>query len=205
MARSATVRNMYSKQLLDYLHQELAGSAEPLFVGLDGRSGAGKSTLAAAMRAEFGADTVSVIEGDQFYAGGSGNSWDVRSVEDKVANAMDWARQAAVLGSLRTTGKAAWHSFDWEAADWDSDDARLADETIEARSSPIVLLEGAYSCRPELHSRLDALVLLDPPRKVRRAQLLSREGDAYRAEWEDRWSEAEDHYFDHIMPADSST
>lgn len=115
---------------------------------------------------------------------------------------MDWSRQETVLRSLRSTGEATWHPFDWEATDWDSGEARLAETTIEACSLPIVFLEGAYSCRPELHSQLDALVLLDPPPEVRRAQLLGREGDAYRAEWEGRWSTAEDHYLSHIMPPD---
>ena len=91
---------------------------------------------------------------------------------------------------------------DWEAQDWDSDDARLASETCETNIAPLVLLEGAYSCRPQLHSVLDRLALLDPPKDIRRAQLLAREGDLYRAEWEGRWSAAEDHYFLQIMPAD---
>ena len=63
-----------------------------------------------------------------------------------------------------------------------------------------MILEGAYSCRPELHSVLDRLVQLNPPVEVRRAQLLGREGDAYREEWEGRWSAAEHHYFSHVMP-----
>ena len=65
-----------------------------------------------------------------------------------------------------------------------------------------MLLEGAYAARPELHALLDLLVLLDPPADVRRRQLLDREGDLYRAEWEGRWSEAEDIYFGHIMTSD---
>jgi uridine kinase len=46
-----------------------------VFVGLDGRSGAGKSTLAALVAKRLrisgsGHEVVTVIEGDQFYAGG---------------------------------------------------------------------------------------------------------------------------------------
>lgn len=174
----------------------------PLFVGLDGRSGAGKSTLAATVAAELGDDAVTVIEGDQFYGGGSAESWDARSVDDKVANAMDWRRQLEVLTDLRQAGRAEWYPFDWEAEDWDSDEARLASAPIVSTAKAIVLLEGAYTCRPELHGALDLLVLLDPPADQRRAQLLAREGKEYRADWEGRWSAAENHYFTHVMSRD---
>jgi hypothetical protein len=43
-------------------------------------------------------------------------------------------------------------------------------------------------------------VLLDVPRHVRRARLLQREGPRDRAAWEARWSEAEDLYFEWLMP-----
>ena len=63
-----------------------------------------------------------------------------------------------------------------------------------------MILEGAYSCRPELHDVLDLRVLLDTPCDVRRQRLLEREGEAYRSEWEARWSVAEEYYFGTVMP-----
>lgn len=75
-------------------------------------------------------------------------------------------------------------------------------------SADIVILEGAYSARPELHDVLDILILLNTPPEQRRRQLLQREGDHYRTDWEARWSAAEDHYlgviisphrFDHVL------
>ncbi len=66
----------------------------------------------------------------------------------------------------------------------------------------MVVLEGAYSCRPELHDLIDLRALLDIPHDVRRRQLLGREGDSFRADWEVRWSAAEDHYFSVVMPPD---
>lgn len=128
-------------------HVRRSGST-PGFVGLDGRSGSAKSTLARALADLLAADgpTVTIIEGDDFYAGGS-------------------------------------------AATWDAGD--------------VILLEGAYSCRPELHDLLDLRVLLDVPTDVRRRQLLEREGEHYRVDWEGRWSAAEAHYFGTIMPPTS--
>lgn len=180
-----------------------AGRAAPLVVGIDGRSGGGKSTLAAAVAARLPADhglTVAVIEGDEFYAGGSSATWDARTAEEKASLVIDWRRQRVVLESLLADGVAEWRPFDWEADDWDADAVPLLDAPSRAVTADVIVLEGAYSCRPELHDLLDLLVLLDPPAERRRRQLLEREGDAHRADWDGRWAEAEDHYFDVVMP-----
>lgn len=175
-----------------------------VFVALDGRSGAGKSTLAAAVAQSCSSQgvTVTVIGGDDFYAGGTAERWDQRSPADKADQVIDWRRQHRVLDDLRLRGNASWYPFDWEAPDWNSDRAPLRSTPMSMTSTAIVVLEGAYSARPELHDVLDMRVLLDTPPEQRRRQLLEREGDHYRAEWEARWSAAEDHYFGMIMPPD---
>lgn len=193
---------MFQEQILPWLNTLLDTADGPVFIGIDGRSGSGKSTLAGQVQAELGTDIVTVIEGDQFYAGGSAETWDARSAEEKAANVIDWRRQLDALTELRACGTATWYPFDWEADDWDSDEPLLAATPEETTVTALVILEGAYSCRPELHDVLDKLVLLDPPRDVRRGQLLAREGDAYRADWEARWSEAEELYFGRIMTED---
>jgi uridine kinase len=180
-----------------------AGRATPLVVGIDGRSGGGKSTLAAGVAARLPAEhgrTVAVIEGDQFYAGGSSATWDARTAEEKAGVVIDWRRQRAVLEALLADGVAEWRPFDWEADDWDADEVPLLAAASRAATADVIVLEGAYSCRPELHDLLDLLVLLDPPTDRRRQQLLDREGERYRADWEGRWAEAEDHYFGAVMP-----
>ena len=192
--------------LLQLLTTSGAANGRTVYVALDGRSGAGKSTLAEFVRSSLADDglQVAVIEGDQFYAGGSAETWDQRRVEDKVATAMGWRRQHALLSDLREKGHASWHSFAWDAPDWDAHPPPLETEpqTLSIARTDVVLLEGAYSARPELHELLDVLVLLDPPTSVRRQQLLDREGDAYREDWEGRWSKAEDLYFTQVMPTD---
>jgi len=192
--------------LVARLLDEVAVRTEPLFVGLDGRSGAGKSTLAAVVAARLSSGDhvstrVTVIDGDQFYAGGSAATWDERTPMQKAAEVIDWRRQRSALRQLREQGVAEWHPFDWDAEDWDTENVPLSTQSVRSVVAPVVMLEGAYSCRPELHDLLHLLVLLDIPREVRRRQLLGRQGDEYRADWEARWSAAEDHYFGSVMPA----
>jgi uridine kinase len=193
-----------TRTLIDRLRQLLVTGQGPLIVGIDGRSGTGKSTLAAAVSngfAKSGDDgVVTVIEGDQFYAGGSAATWDRRSAAERADRVIDWRRQREVLDSLRSGRAAEWHSFDWDAEDWESEVVPLAPVPLVARATPVIIVEGAYSCRPELHDLLDLRVLMDIPRDLRRSQLLERDGHAYRADWEARWSSAEDHYFATVMP-----
>jgi uridine kinase len=193
-----------ARSLLELLITRLTSARRSLFVAIDGRSGAGKSTLAAALAeaCEARGVTAAVIGGDEFYAGGTAERWDQRSPAEKADHVIDWRRQHQVLADLRVHGNASWYPFDWEAPDWNSDDAPMRSTPISMALTDVVILEGAYSARPELHDVLDVRVLLDTPSQQRRRRLLEREGDEYRTDWEARWSAAEDHYFGVIMPPD---
>ena len=179
-------------ELEPYIEQ---GLARPLIVAIDGRSGSGKSTLAAAVATHIDA---AVVPGDDFYAGGTAEEWDRRTAVEKADGCVDWRRQREVLEAARRDEPLRWRSFDWEAFD-----GRLDTEVRTLPSAHVVILEGAYSARPELADLVDVRVLLDTPNDRRRRQLLDREGDDYRADWEGRWSEAEDHYFGTVVPPES--
>lgn len=170
--------------------------ALPLLVGLDGRSGVGKSTLAAAVVAALASATV--IKGDEFYAGAGQSEWDHRSSEDKAALVIDWRRQLEVLETVRRGETASWHCYDWEAFD-----GRVVDEVTLTPPAAVVILEGAYSCRPELAEHLDLTVLVRLEHDIRLERLRTRDGQEYRDDWLRRWTEAEDHYFSEIRPPES--
>jgi uridine kinase len=191
-----------AEPIVDALTERHTSLQRSVFVALDGRSGAGKSTLAAAVADACRSHgiTVTVIESDDFYAGGTGEHWDRRSPAEKANQVIDWHRQHQVLDELRLRGNATWHPFDWEAPDWASGRVPLRSTPTSMTSADIVILEGAYSARPELHDVLDVRILLDTPPEQRRRQLLEREGDHYRTDWEARWSAAEDYYFGVMMP-----
>ena len=97
-----------------------------------------------------------------------------RSPAERASHVIDWRRQREVLQALRTTGRAEWRPFDWDADDWDSDIVPLRHEPFRCTATPVVLLEGAYSARPELHDLLDLRVLLHTPTDLRLRRLLER-------------------------------
>lgn len=188
--------------LMDRMRRQLSTDGGPQFVGIDGRSGAGKSTLAGVVASGLDASgrAVLVIDGDDFYAGGSARTWDRRTAAQQVERVIDWRRQRQVLESLREHGKATWYPFDWDATDWDAEPPPFSTVPIHTRVGEVVILEGAYSCRPELSGLLDLTVLLRTSDEVRTRRLRARDGRDEHADWSARWAGAEDYYFTHVMP-----
>jgi uridine kinase len=163
-------------------------------VAIDGHSAAGKSTLAAEVARHAGA---AVIDGDDFYAGGTASQWDAMSPAEKVDHCIGWRRQRPVLEALARGETATWHAYDWEA-----NDGRLMTEPSVCSPAAVVILEGVYSARPELADLFHLRVLFDAPAQLRDRRWAEREGEGHADDWARRWSEAEDWYFTHVMPTE---
>ena len=170
----------------------------PVIVALDGRSGSGKSTLARAVVDAVGGV---VVITDDFYSGGDDEHWASRSAEEKAREAINWERlRAQVLEPLIQGEPASWHPLDFESGiGWRG----WKDERVSLDPSEVVLLDGAYSARPELDDILDVRVLVEAAEGVRRARIARREGDDFAERWHAIWDEAEDHYFINVRPPSS--
>lgn len=176
------------KDLAAMVRQARRPTGRPVILALDGRSGAGKSTLAEALATEIEA---AIIEGDDFYAGGTGLRGD--NAEARIDACIDWPRQRQVLQGLR-----AGQAVEWRAFDWDAFDGRLCHPPKWLSPAWHVILEGVYAARPELADLLDLRVLVEVAPDIREARLLAREGAI--GPWERQWHEAEDLYFRNVMP-----
>lgn len=174
--------------LVSFITRAAQQKGLPLIVAFDGRSGVGKSTLAKAITEEY---DVLVIEGDDFYAGGIELRTD--SPASRAAACIDWTRQRTVLEAVGA-GRDAW----WRAFDWGAFDGRLCNEPTRVEPRPIVILEGVYAARPELADLLDLRVAVVVPDEVRLVRLAEREGVI--GPWELQWHEAEEFYFQEVMP-----
>jgi uridine kinase len=190
-ARQLRLPAAHLESLAAIARERAAGATGGYVIAIDGRSGAGKSTLAARLAVELGAR---LVDGDGFFDGGV----ELRSdtPEDRARACIDWRRQRAVLQSLRAGREARYFAFDWDAFD-----GRREPRPTRLAPAPLVVLEGAYSARPELHDLVDLRVLLVVSDATRRARLLAREGNIGR--WETQWHEAEDWYFAHVAPTSS--
>ncbi len=169
------------------------GEHHPLLVAIDGHNAAGKSTLAAEVASKIEAV---VIDGDDFYAGGTAAQWDEMSPAEKADHCIDWRRQRPLLEMLKSGETVAWHPYDW-----DIHDGRLAAQPRVCAPAPVIILEGVYSARPELADLMDLRVLYEAPPALRRQRWKAREGEGSFDDWTRRWSDAEDWYFSQVMPS----
>lgn len=169
---------------------------KPIIVALDGRSGTGKSTLAEIIAERVGGIC---IETDYFWSGGTNEIWDARSPKEKSELAIDWKRlRKEVLEPLSRGQTASWHQFDFKKG------YGLAEKTITKQPAKVVIIDGAYSTRPELRDLIDLKIFVDVPKdEHRRARLVKREGEKYMADWHARWDVAEDYYFANVSNRDS--
>jgi uridine kinase len=157
--------------------------ASPVLVALDGRSGTGKSTIAETLARRLAGVAVTV---DDFWPGGSDRQWSARTVDERVADVIDWRRlRAEVLEPLLAGRPARWPT------------------DRSAESSNFILLDGAYSARPELADLVDVAVLVTLDDSERRRRLLAREGQEFMRRWHQLWDGAEAHYFANVRPPES--
>ena len=176
-----------------------AVSPQRLVVAIDGRSGSGKTTVAAAVAQAIGAV---IVPCDDFFAASVSNTeWDRRTPEQRAADAIDWRRlKREAIEPLRTGRPARWYAFDFLAGPRGDGTYPLRRTPTVLAPKPVVLLDGAYSARPELADVLDLSVLVEAASTTRDARLAAREAPEFLRQWHARWDLAEEHYFGRVRP-----
>jgi uridine kinase len=166
---------------------------------MDGRSGAGKSTIAAAIIDRLRA---TVIPTDDFFAADvTSAGWEARTAAERARDGIDWERmRRSALDPLLAGQPAVWYPFDFVAGARGDGTYAMSPEPVRREPAPVIILDGAYSARPELADVIDLAVLVEVPASVRLARLAAREEPAFLAAWHDRWDAAEDYYFTTLRP-----
>ena len=100
-------------------------------------------------------------------------------------------------------GKVArWCAFDFAGARPDGTYPMQVTPT-ERPPARVVILEGAYSARPELADLITLSVLVDAPVSVRHARMAARDAPDFLVAWHALWDDAEAYYFTSVRPATS--
>ena len=119
--------------------------------------------------------------------------------------AIDWRRlRQEALEPLLAGKVASWHPFDFAAGNRSDGTYAMAAEPVERTPRRVIVLEGAYSCCPELADLIDLTVLVVAPMAERQRRIAEREVDhEWTDAWHARWDAAEEYYFTNIRPASS--
>lgn len=163
----------------------------PLVVAIDGRSGTGKSTIAQMFARIL---HCSVVPTDNFWSGGKDALWAAKPVEDRVAQAIDWRRlRKEVIIPFKESCAVCYFPYDFTT------DAGLSLASITLQPGNVLILDGAYSARPELNQDIDLRILVKTNDLRRRARLEKREGIRYMNRWHAIWDASEDYYFNQVL------
>jgi para-aminobenzoate synthetase len=181
------------------VRQLVTDRARPLLVAIDGGSGSGKSTLAALVAARL--DAALVPSDDFFSAQLTDADWDARGPAERATDAIDWRRlRTEALEPLLAGRPARWYPFDFAAGTRPDGTYGFSAQSEVREPKPVVLVEGAYACRPELADLIDWRVLVAVPADIRHRRLARREDARFLAAWHARWDAAEQWYFSQVMP-----
>ena len=165
----------------------------PLVIALDGPSAAGTTTWGARLGLRLAA---SVVAGDDFYRDMAEEHRWALTPSQGVEEYFDWQRlRHEVLEPLRAGRPAQYLPFSWLPG------GGLDDRTVTVLPTPIIILEGVYTGRPQLRDLVDLTVLVETPVEERQRRLTVRgHGND---NWWPRWGAAEDHYYTAICPRES--
>ena len=160
----------------------LCTQKNPVLAAIDGRCASGKTTLAARLRERFGC---SVIHTDHFFLRPQQRT--PQRYQEPGGN-MDRERLLEeVLQPLHRGEPVQYCPFLCH-------NGRLGDPIL-VPANGLILVEGSYSCHPELRSFYDLTVFLtvSPEEQLRR--ILHREGPEKTEIFRQRWIPLEEHYF----------
>ena len=194
-----TALHQAADTIVDAARRVLAERGAPILVAIDGGSGAGKSTLATLVATALGATEV---PSDDFFAADIPDAgWDARSTQERSDDGIDWRRLRSEAIEPLLAGKTArWHAFDFVAGQRPDGTYPMQTAWTEREPADVIVVDGAYSARPELADLIDLAVLVDVPVETRHARLDARDEADFSSAWHARWDAVEEYYFTQIRP-----
>ena len=157
------------------------GASERFVVAIDGNCGSGKSTGCAQISEALGCQ---VVHMDDFYL-----TPQMRTAEREAepGGNVDYERFAKeVIPFLRTRKEFSYGRYD-------ADTDRIIKQ-IQIRDPDLVLVEGAYSMRPEFRDYYDLKVFSSINFNLQLKRLALREGEMGAKEYRDTWIPMENKY-----------
>jgi uridine kinase len=194
--------NAISSQIIDSVRSLSKANIKPLLVAIDGGSGSGKSSIARVITKQLNA---TLIATDDFYAAEiTHEGWVNRSYKQRAADVINrQSLRTNVLEPLMNGLSASWKRFDFDAGPRPDGTYNIESTVINYFPNDLIILEGAYSCQPELADLIHLKILIEVPVHIRHGRLQCREDQGFLMHWHERWDEAEQYYLSEVCPPSS--
>ena len=170
------------KSLIEKIRQESEGK-EIFIVAIDGRSASGKTTLASEICKELDCN---IIHTDDFFL------QPFQRTKERYAEAggnLDRERLLKeVLIPLREGKSISYRPFICHSMSFG--------EEIILTEKRITVVEGSYSCHPELKDFYNLTVFVTTDKETQRLRILERNGEEKLKAFEEKWIPLEERYFE---------
>lgn len=162
---------------------------EPLILAIDGRCGSGKSTFAQQLARQYQAE---VIHMDDFFL-----RPEQRTTErmQEIGGNVDRERflEEVVLPLGRGKDRAAGVLLTYRR--FDCSRQELTD-LVQIKRSPLIIVEGTYSCHPYFGDPYDLRIFMDIDPKEQISRISARNGQEMLRRFLEEWIPREEAYFD---------
>jgi uridine kinase len=175
--KGQTAENIMFSEIMEVYKRKGSAAA-----AIDGRSAAGKTTLAAALSKRLGC---TLIHMDDFFLS-PGQRTPERLAEPGGNVDRERFRQE-VLEPLSRGEDFEYGVFDCTAMS--------VTRTVKVRYTPVTIIEGAYSCHPELWPYYDLHFFISVSKEEQRKRILNRNGPEKAEQFMTRWIPMEEKYF----------
>lgn len=173
------------KQALEKILSALSSRQKekrPFLAAIDGRCAAGKTTLAAKIQAETGC---TLLHMDDFFL-----RPEQRTKERLLlpGGNVDWERfRGEVLLPLSRGEPFCYRPYNCHM--------QKLMEPVPVTPGPLIVVEGSYSCHPELWNFYGLHVFLTVSREEQLSRIKARNGEEALSVFRDRWIPLEERYF----------
>ena len=155
----------------------------PIILAIDGRCGSGKTTLAGMIAQRYRAE---VIHMDDFFLQKDQRTPE-RLAEPGGNVDRERFRREVILPILEGKEQFEYQRYDCSRQEFG--------ETVRIVKSPLIVIEGAYSCHPYFGDIYDIRIFMDVDPAEQRRRILSRNGPEMLPRFVSEWIPMEELYF----------
>ena len=161
--------------------RELLCQKDCVIIAIDGRCASGKTTLAKQLQQEL---CCNVIHMDDFYLPLNKRDADWQHIPGKN---IDFQSLLNVFGNIKAQSEYQFSPYSCQKGAYG--------EVLTFSSNPITIIEGSYSCHPDLYDHYDVRIFLDISSDEQKKRIHIRNGEEGYARFQKIWIPLEETYF----------